>query len=126
MNRHKSVKQLDTANWKTPATFETGLVKRCYEYVNIPIKDLTIEQLRTLITQKIGVPFILDETIDRLSENILAEGDFYLGDLLEATVNLGNDLWTKYPNQKKQLASLIEQNRSEVEAALGRKITQKL
>ena len=49
----KSIEQLENNVWETPNEFLTDLIKRCYEYRKISIAQLTTEQMRLLISQKI-------------------------------------------------------------------------
>ena len=55
----KSIEQLENDYWKEPPEFPTNLVKRCFEYRKIKVSELTIEQIRLLISQKIGIEFLI-------------------------------------------------------------------
>ena len=88
----KSIEQLEKSIWPD-TTFPTRLVERCHHYRRIPIKDLSIEQLRTLIGQNIGLPYIIPLALDILTENMLAEGGLYEGDLLNAVLTSDKTFW---------------------------------
>ena len=49
-----SIEELEKDKWKEPDFFPTDLVEKCFKYRKIPVKDLTTEQLRTLIGQNMG------------------------------------------------------------------------
>jgi hypothetical protein len=87
MRDYQSLEQLENDIWPD-IDFPTPLVERCYKFRKIPLKDLTVEQLRVLIVQNIGVKFLLPNAYDILKSNILAEGDCYEGDLLNAVMNV--------------------------------------
>lgn len=87
MQENKSIEQLENDYWPDQV-YPTGLVERCHLYRKVPIKDLTIEQIRTLIGQQIGLEYLLPKALAILKSDILAEGDFYAGDLLSAVVNV--------------------------------------
>lgn len=94
---NKSIEQLENDIWPESGEFPSGLIKRCYAYRKIPIGSLSHEQLRTLISQDIGIKHLLPIVIEILEANPLAEGDFYQGDLLEATLRIEPTIWKKHP-----------------------------
>lgn len=105
-----SLEELEKDYWKDPVNFSTGLVERCFNYRKIPLQRLTIEQLRTLIGQNIGLKFLIPLASEKLKENILAEGDFYAGDLLNAIITSDVDFWKSNPILYKEIIQLIKQN----------------
>jgi len=121
MSTNKTIKQLDKNDWTRPQEYNTNFIRRCYDYVEIPIYQLNIEQLRTLISQEIGVEFLIPTIIQNLKNNILAEGDFYPDDLLELTLNLKKEVWTGFEKEKHILLELIQKNEAEVIEELGEK-----
>lgn len=82
----KSLEQLENDYWKEPSEFPTNMVERCYRYRKISVADLTNEQLRLLISQKIGLEYLTEIALDKLEQNILTEGNIYEGNL-QFTVN---------------------------------------
>lgn len=92
------------------ANFESHLVTRCHELRKVPINNLTTEDLRLLIGQQIGLNFILDIAIEKLEGNILAEGDFFPGDLLQNVLSIDRDFWVDNKKKWEKMRSLLEQN----------------
>lgn len=84
-NSHLSIEQLEKDSWGAPE-FSSHLVKTCHELRKVPIAELGTEGLRMLISQGIGLSFILPLAMKELSQNPFAEGDFYQGDLLMSVV----------------------------------------
>ena len=79
MNKlNKSIEQLENDYWKDEIQFPSSLVINCHKYRKIPINELTIEELRLLISQKIGIEYLTELAIKKLELNILAEGDLAL------------------------------------------------
>ena len=117
----KSIEQLENNYWKDEIEFPSNLVINCHKYRKIPIKDLTIEQLRLLISQKIGIDYLSEIAIEKLEQNILVEGDLYEGDLLEAILGLPTEFWTNKQNEFRTLQSLVEQNSELIKIELGEK-----
>ncbi|MCG2616644.1 contact-dependent growth inhibition system immunity protein [Terrimonas sp. NA20] len=85
--------------------------------MRIPIKDLSKEQVRLLLSQDIGTIFLLDKTIQILEEDILADGDFYPGDLLSALLNVSEVYWKSNSDLAGRLYSLLNQQRSLIQKA---------
>jgi hypothetical protein len=66
---------------------------------------LTVEDLRILLGQNVGVAILSPIAIDRLESDPLAEGDFYPGDLLVAALQLDlRDL----PEQARRLRAMAD------------------
>ena len=117
----KSIEQLENDYWKDEIEFPSNLVINCHKYRKIPIKDLTIEQLRLLISQKIGIDYLTEIAIEKLEQNILAEGDLYEGDLLEAVLGLPTEFWTDKQTEFRTLQSLVERNSEQIKIEFGEK-----
>jgi hypothetical protein len=90
MQELRSIEQLENDYWKE-IDYPTSLVERCYSYRRVPLSDLTVEQLRLLISQKIGLIFTIPKALEVLESNVLAEGDFYEGDLLSTILDLTDE-----------------------------------
>src|SRR5215218_3978497 len=97
--------------------FPTSLVKKCFEFRRIPIKDLSVEQIRLLLGQKIGIKYLLPKALVILHENILAEGDFYPGDLLASVLRLDIPDWKEHHGLLLKFDNLINLKRSEIESS---------
>lgn len=117
----KSIEQLENNIWAEPVEFPSGLVINCHKYRKLPIKDLTIEQMRLLISQKVGLEYLVGLAIDKLDKNVLAEGDFYEGDLLVAISNLPTKYWNENRSELDTLANIVELNSDLIKSELGEK-----
>ena len=106
----KTLEELENDIWKDDKNYPTGLVERCFKFRKIPVKDLTIEELRTLIGQNIGLYYLIPIAYEKLKENILAEGNFYAGDLLDAVVRSDKKFWQTNPLYWKEIVTVINQN----------------
>jgi hypothetical protein len=124
MTTNKSLEELENDYWKD-VEFPSTLVERCYAYRKIPVKDLSAEQLRLLIGQKIGLPFLIPPSIAMLKDNILAEGDFYPGDLLDALLNLSEDEWVQNEKEKGEFLKLIKSKMSRIEKSGDKRLIRK-
>lgn len=121
MIKEKSLEQLENNVWREPIEFESNLVRHCYQYRKIPLQDLTIEQLRLLISQKVGIDHLIKIAIEKLKENILAEGDFYPGDLLNAVIQLPPTFLKRHPKLLQELKQVIAESAEILKTELGEK-----
>ena len=117
----KSIEQLEKDIWKNPAEFPTDLIEKCYRYRKISIAKLTIEQIRLLISQKIGIEYLIGVALEKLERNILAEGDFYKGDLLVTVSSLPTEFWNKNQAEFQTFKNLVKQNSELIRDELGEK-----
>ena len=125
-HREQSIEQLEDDYWPELKEEVSGLIRRCHSYRKVPLRALSIEQLRTLITQNIGTEFILPIIIEILEENPITEGELYEGDLLEATADLDRSTWVKHPSFLSRFQKIINENKQMVTEAFGIKKTEKL
>lgn len=86
---------------------ETPLVERCHAALDLPLKDQTVETLRLLLGQGIGVETLLPRALDILELDILASGDLYDGDLLQSCLRLPASTWSQNPTLWTQLNAIL-------------------
>lgn len=72
-----------------------------------PIGTLTVEDLRLLIGQDIGLPVLLPLAVEVLRDNPLAEGHMYEGDLLRAVVTRNPEVWGGSAELRHELRVII-------------------
>lgn len=117
----KSIEQLENDYWKEPSEFPTNLVKRCFEYRKIKVTELTIEQIRLLISQKIGIEFLIGIALEKLEQNIIVEGDLYEGDLLDSVSKVSTEFWNKNSTEFLNFKNIFESNKEKIISELGEK-----
>lgn len=86
------------------------MIRKVEKYINQPLKSLDTEALRLLISQNIGLDFLIPLAIDRLRENILIEGDLYEGDLLKNVLDSYKGYWIKHKDYHVNLVDLYNEN----------------
>jgi len=89
---------------------KTNLIERCYLLRKKRLMDFVTEDLRIMIGQNIGLKFLVPLAIETLSVNILAEGDFYPGDLLQAVLASDKYYWNEAHTEKNALKQIVEAN----------------
>lgn len=117
----KSIEQLENNYWKKESEFPTNLIEKCWEYRKIKLSELTIEQIRLLISQKIGIEFLIGIALKKLELNIIAEGNLYEGDLLDSVSKIPLEFWKKNKIEFEKLKIIIEKNKEKIKIELGEK-----
>ncbi|MFD0864191.1 contact-dependent growth inhibition system immunity protein [Sungkyunkwania multivorans] len=105
----KSLENLEKDYWGKP-DYESHLVKTCHQLRKKPLKDFEIEDLRIMIGQNIGLKFLIPLALEKLRQDILAEGDYYEGDLLKAVLTSEIEFWNLEPKLTKELEAIISDN----------------
>lgn len=90
-----------------PEPHETFLMSRCRELMTKDLDQFTVEDLRILLGQQLGVPFLLPRAVRVLVDEPLVSGDFHPGDLLTAVLRLPAGTWHRFPAERRQLASRL-------------------
>ena len=83
--------------------------------------ELTNEQIRLLISQKIGIEYLIGIALEKLERNILTECDFYEGDLLVAVSNLPTEFWNENITEFLNFKNIVERNSELIKNELGEK-----
>jgi len=112
--KFKSLDTLEKVNWGNPE-YDSYLVKTMDKLRSVPLNEYQIEDLRIMIGQNIGLKFIVPLALEQLEENLFAEGDFYEGDLLQATLNAESDFWELNPQLWVQLNKMISKRLDELD-----------
>ena len=73
------------------------------------LKDFRIEDLRLVIGQGDGLPFLVPMALWHLERDPLAEGDFYPGDLLKNVAGVDDAFWAPRPEMRARLVRVLEQ-----------------
>ncbi|MFF4017422.1 contact-dependent growth inhibition system immunity protein [Streptomyces sp. NPDC001843] len=95
MDREKSIEDLDGVRWPPPPADSTSLVRGVHELRKRPVKDLSVEDLRRLIGQDLGLRWLLPMALDFLRETAPDEAaiGWYDDDLLSAVLTRKEPAW---------------------------------
>ncbi|MBZ4187805.1 contact-dependent growth inhibition system immunity protein [Niabella beijingensis] len=106
MKTNRSIEELEGNVWKN-REFPTELVKRSFELRKIPVNNLDIDDLRLLIGQQIGLKYVVPLALNVLSNDILAGGNYYPGDLLKSVLEIPMDFWELNESELVKLSSIL-------------------
>lgn len=109
--KDKTLESLEKKVWPSVDDDEGSyLVTTCNSLRKKQLKDFSVEDLRIMIGQNIGLEFLIPLALDALNNNILAEGDFYEGDLLKSVLTSDKKYWGKSTEYWRTLKELFERN----------------
>ncbi|MEU5183268.1 contact-dependent growth inhibition system immunity protein [Streptomyces longwoodensis] len=126
-HRARSLEELERDRWSSPSGSETRLMATVRELRRKPIGHLTVEDMRLLIRQDVGLAHLLPLAVEVLRGDPLAEGDMYEGDLLAAVLTRSPAAWCDFPELRRELREMVSKPapmspalKREVEAFLAR------
>jgi hypothetical protein len=111
---HKTLQEIEGEDWGEPA-FLSSLVINCHRLRRVPLKDFTVGDLRLMIGQAIGLPYLIPLAFQVLRENPLVEGDFYEGDLLSNVSQVPEQFWVTHPELKGEFDKITANAIAEIE-----------
>lgn len=101
-----SLEQIEQDAWGDAPVDASRLVRTAHELRRKPVALLTPEDLRLLISQKIGLDVLVSQALAVLADDPLVEADFYPGDLLVAVMKLPATYWQGHGNQAATLQKI--------------------
>ncbi|HET7077254.1 MAG TPA: contact-dependent growth inhibition system immunity protein [Chloroflexia bacterium] len=96
-DRAKSLQELEGVDWGEPP-YPSYLVTTCHRLRRKPLAEFTVEDLRIMIGQGIGLPYLISLALEKLRVNPFVSGDFYPGDLLHNVLTVPSDFWQTHPD----------------------------
>src|SRR5258708_17950229 len=103
--RNRSLQELDGQDWGE-ATFPSYLVRTCHALRRKPLRDFTVEDLRLMIGQNIGLEYLVPLAIERLQCDPFAAGDFYPSDLLGNVLPVDSSFWQQRPDLQQAVEAI--------------------
>ena len=109
----RSLEELDGKRWGDAPADATGLVERVHRLRTLKLRDLSVEDIATLLGQREGAEWIVPLALDHLEGDPMA-GAFFPGQLL-SNVLLNGEHWDRFPRDLGRLWSI----RQELETRRG-------
>ncbi|MFI5963387.1 contact-dependent growth inhibition system immunity protein [Streptomyces asoensis] len=103
----RSLEELERDRWPAPPPDATRLIATAHALRSRPVGTLTVEDLRLLIRQDIGLAVLLPLAVEVLRDDPLAEGHMGEGDLLRAVLTRASAIWSAHPELAKQLTDIV-------------------
>lgn len=105
--RRRSLQELEKQDWGE-ATFPSSLVRTCHALRRKPLRDLTVEDLRIMIGQNIGLSYLIPLALEHVQQDPLAAGDFFPDDLLASVLQVQADFWQTHPTLRQVIEDMVE------------------
>lgn len=113
-NYNKTIEELEKDYWISPASFPTELVKKVYLLRKKYLPELDSNDLRILVSQNVGLKYIIPIAINKLENNIIEEAFYYPGDLLLALLESDDNYWLENKFEKEQFISVLKNSKSAI------------
>jgi hypothetical protein len=103
----KTLDELDPPAWGKPS-YDSALVTTCHRLRKKPIGEFSVEDLRIMIGQGIGLRWLIPVALRLLERDPLSEGDFYPGDLLVSVLRIDREFWAHEPEWHERVINLLD------------------
>ncbi|WP_062269763.1 contact-dependent growth inhibition system immunity protein [Endozoicomonas arenosclerae] len=104
---------------------DSRLIDRLREASTKKLEDLTPEDLRLLISQRIGLEYLVPIALTLLEENPLCSGNLYVGDLASVLLDLPQSFWESQPALNNRMVE-VGDSLTEIRSTLDTEILPKL
>jgi hypothetical protein len=95
---HQSLEQIEGDDWGDPPDDATALIRTVHALRRKPVGELSTEDLRELIPQRVGLAVVVPLALRHLRDDPLLEAAFYPGDLLSAVLAVPSEFWSARPD----------------------------
>lgn len=102
----RSVQQLEDDDWGEPVPGATHLLTTVLGLRRNPLAELAVEDLRIMLGQGVGLPFLVPLALDLLAADPLAEGDYYRGDLLSVVLRRFSEWEREVPDARARVTAI--------------------
>jgi len=103
----KTLEQLEGSTH--PATAgATTLVQRCQALRKKPLGQMTAEDLRIQLGQRLELSYLLPVALALLEREPLAAGDYYRGDLLGTVLRIEPEFWRRNVELHKRVLAIVD------------------
>jgi CDI immunity proteins len=107
----KSLEELEQADWGEP-TYDSYLLTTIHRLRRVPLRQLSVEDLRIMIGQNIGLQYLVPLVLQHLRHDPLAQGDFYPGDLLKMVLDADAEFWQHHPEWHKEVEEIAQRTKA--------------
>ncbi len=94
VDRTKTLDELEGTEQSEPPD-DSYLVTTCRRLRRKPVGRFSVEDLRIMIGQGIGLRHLVPLALEALEREPLAQGDYYPGDLLGSVLGVAGEFWAR-------------------------------
>lgn len=105
--REKSLNEI--YGWEpVKAEPDTYVIRTAARAMRLPLRDLSAEEIRLLIGQKVGLRYLLPLAIEILQKNPLKQASLFPGDLLEVCKRLDASDWDRNSEELRTFQDILK------------------
>ncbi|GGY15736.1 hypothetical protein GCM10010358_79520 [Streptomyces minutiscleroticus] len=110
VNKDRAIEELEGNAWPPPQSETTSLVRGVHDLRKRPIKNLGLDGLRRLISQDVGLRWLLPVALDYLRDTAPDEAvtGWYDDDLLTAVLMRKEQTWRSWPELARHLNETVK------------------
>jgi hypothetical protein len=108
VSKHENVTLEDLEGRWPAADRPTRLMGECHRLRRVQLGDLSVENLRILIGQNIGLRYLMPFALEKLRNDPLAEGEYHPGDLLCSVLSVDSEYWIDNAEVREELTNLAQ------------------
>ncbi len=105
-DRLKSLQELEGVDWGEPE-HQSYVVTNAHRLLRLPLREFTVEDLRFMIGQQVGLSYLIPIALDHLLADPLIEGKSFPGDLLVAVLKADARFWMTVPQSQETAARIV-------------------
>jgi hypothetical protein len=105
-DRSATIESLEGDVWGAPE-YGSKLVTECHRLRTVPLGKFTVENLRIMIGQRIGLPYLVPLALERLEQDPWAAGDYHDGDLLLSVLRVPAAFWGSHADLLTRLTDIV-------------------
>jgi hypothetical protein len=103
----KSIAELEGVEWPPLTGRASPAVARCHELRKKPLSQLLVADLRVLIGQGVGLPFLMPPALDILERDPLVEAEHFKGDLLAVVLRASPQFFEETPEIRSRIEKVL-------------------
>ena len=107
-DRRKSLQELEEYDCGE-LIYNSYLVMTIHRLRRKALAEFTVEDLRIMIGQGIGLSLLVPLAVECLEKDPLAAGDYYPGDLLHVMLQAGDAFWAQHPDSFQRFRKAVGQ-----------------
>lgn len=107
----RSIAQLEGEDWGEPPSDAPPSIARCYQLRRTPVERLTLADVRLLLGQGIGLPYLMPIAIEALKSQPLIETEHYCGDLLANVLKTSSKFYDVHQEYRNEVLSIVKDYR---------------
>ncbi len=110
---NKSLEQI-LGKWKNEIPkegYSSSIQLRTYNLYGKKVADFSIDDIRFMIVQRIGLKLLASIALNYLNDNVLVEASYYEGDLLHSLLTAPKSFWESNLNLYSELYQILLKNK---------------